>query len=110
MSLPFSSGTFQSEERTNVLQAVQEQAHVAACAAITLVLEADASATRGREKGESRRISGQPRLIDGPCACCGWTDAHSFSRDGHDQRRVHTGWGPLSDLRVPMVECQHGQH
>lgn len=95
MSLLFSSGTFQGEERTNVLQAF---------------VEADVSARRGREKGGSRRISGQPCLIDWPCACCGWTDAHSFIRDGHAQRRVQTSRGLLSDRRVPMVECQHGQH
>jgi putative transposase len=37
-------------------------------------------------------------------------DANQFTRDGHYQRSLETGWGHLEALRVPMVECQHCQH
>jgi putative transposase len=114
MSIPFSPGKLQGEERKNVLQVVQEQAKVAACAAIKLVLEAfleaEVSAKLGREKGESRRISSQERSIDWQCGYCGCTNAHCFVRDGHYRRQLGTGWGHLSDVRVPMLECQECQH
>src|SRR5258708_30981323 len=110
MSIAFSQGKIQGKERKNVLQAVQEQAKVAACEAIKpileAVLEAEVSAKLGREKGESRRISSQERPIDWQCGHCGCTDANCFIRDGHYRRQLATGWGNLSDLRVPMLECQ----
>ncbi len=114
MSLPFSQGKLQGKERKEILQMVQEQAKVAACAAIKPVLEAlleaEVSAKLGREKGESRRISPGERPIDWHCGHCGCSDANSFIRDGHSHRQLATGWGPLSDLRVPMLECQKCQH
>jgi hypothetical protein len=97
-----------------VLQTVQEQAKAAACAAIKPIveafLEAEVSATLGREKGEARRISAQAREIDWQCEHCGCTDAHQFIRDGHYRRGLSTGWGHLSELHVPMLECQRCQH
>jgi putative transposase len=114
MSIAFSQGKLQSEERQNVLQAVQEQAKAAACAAIKLILEAfleaEVSAKLGRETGESRRISREPRAVDWQCAFCGCQDANFFIRDGHYRRGLETSWGHGSDLRVPMVECQECQH
>lgn len=114
MSISFSPGKLQGEERKNVLQVAQKQAKNAACAAIKLVLEAfleaEVSAKLGREKGESRRISSQERSIDWQCRCCGCTNAHCFIRDGHYRRQLETGWGHLSDLRVPMLECQQCRH
>lgn len=114
MRRPFSQGTFQGQERKNILQAVQEQAKVAACAALKPLLEAfleaEVRAKRGREKGENRRVSGQKRLGDWQCGHCGCSDANQFTRDGHSHRGLSTGWGYLSDLRVPMVECQECQH
>lgn len=114
MSIAFSSGKLQGEERKKVLQAVQKQAKEAACTAIKLVLEAlleaEVRAKLGREKGESRRISPQERPIDWQCGHCGCTDANCFIRDGHYRRQLATGWGPLSNLRVPMLECQKCQH
>ncbi|MBA2682579.1 MAG: hypothetical protein H0U76_29815 [Ktedonobacteraceae bacterium] len=114
MSIPFSSGKLQGKERKTILQAVQEQAKVAACAALKSILEAfleaEVSAKLGREKGESRRISGQERPIDWQCGHCGCTDANQFTRDGHYRRGLSTGWGHLSDLRLPMLECQQCQH
>jgi putative transposase len=114
MSIPFSQGKLQGEERKNVWQAVQAQAKAAARAAVQPVLEefleAEVTAKLGREKGEMRRISSQPQTIDWQCANCGCTDANQFIRDGHYRRSLGTGWGPLSDLRVPMVECQQCQH
>ncbi|MEO6893085.1 MAG: transposase [Ktedonobacteraceae bacterium] len=114
MSIAFSSGKLQGQERKEILQAVQEQAKVAACVAIKPILEAfleaEVSAKLGREKGESRRISGQEHQIDWQCGHCGCTDANQFTRDGHYHRGLSTGWGHLSDLRMPMLECQQCQH
>ena len=114
MSIPFSQGKLQGEERKNVLQTVQEQAKAAARAAIRPVLqeflETEVCAKLGREKGESRHIGGQLREIDWQCGHCGCQDANQFTRDGHYRRGLETGWGHLSDLRVPMLECQHCQH
>lgn len=90
MSIPFSQGKLQGEERKSVLQAVQGHARIAARAAIKPVLEAfceaEVSAKLGREKGESRRINGKPREIDWQCGYCGCTDANQFTRDGHYRR------------------------
>jgi putative transposase len=87
---------------------------VAVCAAVKEVLEAfleaEVSAKLGREKGESRRISSEPRNIDWRCGHCGCRNAHQFIRDGHYRRDLATGWGPISELRVPMLECQQCQH
>lgn len=114
MSRAFSVGKLQGQERKEILQAVQAQAKSAACAAIKEVLEAfleaEVSVKLGREKGESRRISGQERPIDWECGHCGCTDANQFTRDGHYQRGLSTSWGQVSDLRVPMLECQVCQH
>jgi len=114
MSIPFSQGKLQGKERKNVLQAVQEQAKAAACAAIRPViqefLETEVCAKLGREKGEARHISSQPCEIDWQCGHCGCQDANQFTRDGHYRRGLSTGWGHLSDLRVPMLECQQCQH
>jgi len=114
MSIPFSQGKLQGKERKNVLQAVQEQAKVAARAVIRPVLqeflEIEVYAKLGREKGESRHISGQPREIDWQCGHYGCQDANQFTRDGYYRRGLETGWGHLSDLCVPMLECQQCQH
>lgn len=114
MSIPFSQGKLQGKERKHVLQAVQEQAKAAARAAIRPVLqeflETEVCAKLGREKGEARHISSQLREIDGQCGHCGCRDANQFTRDGHYRRGLSTGWGHLSDLRIPMLECQQCQH
>ncbi len=114
MSIPFSQGKLQGKERKNVLQAVQEQAKAAARAAIRPVLqeflETEVCAKLGREKGEARHISSQLREIDWQCGHCGCQDANQFTRGGHYRRGLSTGWGHLSDLRVPMLECQQCQH
>ncbi|HEY1352541.1 MAG TPA: hypothetical protein VGF67_23220, partial [Ktedonobacteraceae bacterium] len=68
------------------------------------------SAKLGREKGESRRVSAEPQEIDWSCGHCGCCDAQQFIRDGHYRRDLLTSWGPASDLRVPMLECQQCQH
>ena len=114
MSIRFSSGKLQGQERTSVLQEVQKQAKAAALAAIEPVvmafLEAEVTAKLGREKREARRVSGQPHLIDWQCGSCGCRDANQFTRDGHYRRGLETGWGHLEHLRVPMLECQNCQH
>ena len=110
MSIAFSLGKLQGQERKEILQTVQAQAKIAACAAIKEVLEAcleaEVSAKLGREKRESRRMSGEARTIDWHCGSCGCSNAQQFIRDGHYRRDLATGWGPISDLRVPMLECQ----
>lgn len=97
-----------------MLQSVQEQAKVTIRAAIRPVLEefleAEVTAKLGREKGEDRRIRSQPPQIDWQCGKCGCADANQFIRDGHYRRGLATGWGYLSNLRVPMVECQECGH
>ncbi len=76
MSRAFSSGKLQGQERKEILQAVQEQAKAAACAAIQPILEAfletEVSVKLGREKGEARRISREPRTVDWQCGFCRW--------------------------------------
>ncbi len=114
MSIPFSQGKLQAEERKTILQSVQKQAKAAALNAIRPVLkgflEAEVTAKLGRAKGGSRQISSTARAIDWQCASCGCTDAHQFTRDGHYRRNLETGWGHLEDLQVPMLECQQCQH
>jgi len=73
-------------------------------------LEAEVTAKLGREKGMARQAGSQPRLIDWKCGYCGCQDANHFTRDGHYRRTLETMWGPLSDLRVPMLECQCCHH
>ena len=114
MSIPYTQGKIQRKERQSVLQAVQAQAKIAARAAIRPVLqeflEAEVCAKLGREKGVPRQMSGQPREVDWQCRHCGCQDANQFIRDGHYRRSLETGWGHLSDLRIPMLECQRCQH
>jgi hypothetical protein len=97
MSRRFLQGRVQGEARQEILQAVQKQAKVAACAAIKPVLEAfleaEVSAKLGREKGESRRISPGERSIDWQCGHCGCRDANCFIRDGHYRRQAGNGLG-----------------
>ena len=110
MSLRFSQGKLQGEERKSILQEVQTQAKAAALEAIRPVLsaflEAELTAKLGRGKREPRRVSGQPRLIDWQCRSCGCHDANQFTRDGHYRRSLETGWGEVQDLQIPMLECQ----
>jgi hypothetical protein len=73
-------------------------------------LEQEVTTKLGRPKRSPRWVSGQPRLIDWHCAFCGASDANQFTRDGHYQRSLETGWGHLDTLHVPMVECQGCQH
>lgn len=92
MSIPFSPGKLQGEERKKVLQAVQKQAKVAACAAVKLVLEAEVSIKLGREKGEARRISGQERPHGTHHGCSsrhpiGWHLGDDHEPTGEDQAR-----------------------
>jgi hypothetical protein len=105
MSLRFTQGKLQGQERSEVIQEVQKQAKAAAIAAIkpviTAFLEAEQTAKLGREKGQSRRVSAQPREIDWHCGQCGCRDAHQFTRDGHYRRALATGWGLVEGLQVP---------
>ncbi len=114
MSISFSQGKLQADERKSIIQVVQKQAKAAALNAIRPVLmgflEAEVTAKLGRPKGESRQVSSAQRSIDWQCASCGCSDAHQFTRDGHYRRNLETGWGHLEDLQVPMLECQQCQH
>jgi hypothetical protein len=110
MSRHFSQGKLQGQERTQVLHEVQQQVKLSAIAAIkpviTAFLEAEQRVKLGREKGEPRRVSSQPREIDWVCGHCGCGDANQFTRDGQYRRALATGWGLLEGLQVPMLECQ----
>jgi len=109
MSIHFSQGKLPGQERINIIQEVQKQAKAAALTAIkpimTAFLEAEQQAKLGREKGELRRVSSQPREIDWQCGQCGCHDANHFTRDGHYRRALATAWGQVEGLQVPMLEC-----
>jgi hypothetical protein len=110
MSIHFSQGKLQGQERISIIQEVQKQAKAAVLTAlkpiITAFLEAEQQAKLGRDKGELRRVSSQPREIDWQCGHCGCRDANHFTRDGHYRRSLATGWGLLQGVQVPMLECQ----
>jgi len=114
MSIPFSQGKLQADERKTIVQVVQKQMKAAALEAIRPVLreflEAEVTVKLGRAKGAPRQVSSTERSIDWQCAHCGCRDAHQFTRDGHYRRNLETGWGHLEDLQVPMLECQLCQH
>ena len=110
MSIQFMAGKLKGEERKAIIQGVQKQLQEAALGAIKPLLtefcEAELTVKLGRGKRESRRVGGQAREIDWQCGKCGCRDANHFTRDGHYQRALETGWGHVEGLRVPMVECQ----
>ncbi len=114
MSRQFTQGKLQGQERSSVIQQVQKQAKAAAIAAIkpliTAFLEAEQTAKLGREKGQSRRVSAEPREIDWQCGQCRCRDANQFTHDGHYRRSLATGWGLVEGLQVPMLECQRCGH
>jgi putative transposase len=114
MSIRFSQGKLEGEERKSVLQEVHKQAKAAALVAVkpvlTAFLEEELTVKLGREKGAPRRASAQARKIDWHCGQCGCQDANQFTRDGHYRRGLETGWGHVVDLQVPMLECQNCQH
>ena len=95
MSRHVTQGKRQGQERREVLQEVQQQVKLAALTAIkpivTAFLQAEQQAKLGREKGEARRVSSQPREIDWACGHGGCRDAHQLTRDGHDRRALATG-------------------
>ena len=105
MSIHFSQGKLQSQERTSIIQEVQKEMKAVALGAIKPLirafLEAEQQVKLGREKGEPRRVSSQPREIDWQCGQCGCCDANQFTRDGHYRRTLATGWGLLEG--VPML-------
>ena len=114
MSIQFSQGKLQGEERKTILQQVQSHMQKAAQEAVrgvvSKVVEAEVTAKLGREKGQSRVVNGQAREIDWRCKNCGCTDAHYFTRDGHYRRELQTGWGTVQNLQIPMLECQYCKH
>ena len=61
MSISFSQGKLQADERKSIIQVVQKQAKAAALNAIRPVLmgflEAEVTAKLGRTKGEPRQVS-----------------------------------------------------
>ena len=114
MSIQFRQGKLQEEERKTILQQVQchmqKVAQEAVRGVASEVMEEEVRAKLGREKGQARVVNGQAREIDWKCNNCGCTDAHHFTRDGHYQRELQTGWGAIQNLQVPMLECQHCKH
>jgi putative transposase len=114
MSIQFSQGKLQDEERKTILQQVQSHmqkvAQEAVRGVVTEVMEKEVTVKLGREKGQPRVANGQARGIDWGCRNCGCSDANQFIRDGHYRRELQTGWGTVQDLQVPMLECQRCKH
>lgn len=114
MSIQFSQGKLQDQERKTILQAVQSHMQTAAQEAVrgvvTEVVEAEVTAKLGREKGQPRQAKSQARESDWKCGHCGCSDANQFIRDGHYRRELQTGWGTVQNLQVPMLECQRCKH
>jgi len=114
MSIQFSQGKLQDQERKTILQAVQSHMQTAAQEAVrgvvTKVVEAEVTAKLGREKGQPRETKSQARESDWKCGHCGCSDANQFIRDGHYRRELQTGWGTVQNLQVPMLECQRCKH
>jgi|SRR5882762_868246 len=114
MSITISTAHIQGKERKEIIQAVQKQIKEAVLQAtqqiIMTCLEMEVTGKLGREKGDQRRESGQPRQIDWKCAHCGCQDANQFTRDGHYRRTLETELGHINHLRVPMLECQDCYH
>jgi putative transposase len=114
MSIQFSQGKLQEEERKTILQHVQchmqRVAQEAVRDVVTEVVEAEVTAKLGREKGQPREVKSQERAIDWKCGQCGCSDANQFIRDGHYRRELQTGWGVIQNLHVPMLECQCCKH
>jgi hypothetical protein len=109
-----STAKINGQERKNIIHKVQAQLQQAALAAIkpllTAFLEEEVTLKLNRPKSAARKVEPTPRPVDWACRSCGCRDANQFTRDGHYQRSLETGWGHLSGLRVPMVECQNCQH
>jgi len=114
MSIAFSDQKLRGEQRREIIQAVQKQMQAEALEAVRRVtaqcLEMEVTAKLGREKGMPRQVSEEPREIDWKCNNCGCSDANYFTRDGHYRRDLQTGWGPVQNLQIPMLECQKCQH
>lgn len=114
LSRTVTAACFQGKQRREIIQEVQKQMQEAARHAMKHVLkaclEAEVTAKLGREKGEPRRAGSQERIGDWKCGQCGCQDANQFTRDGHSQRNVETGYGHLHALPVPLVECQRCHH
>src|SRR3989440_10950700 len=110
MSIQFVAGKLKGEERKATTQGVQKKKQEAALGAtkrlLTEFCEEELTVKLGRGKREPRRVGGQAREIEWQCGKCGCRDANHFTRDGHYQRALETGWGHIEGLRVPMVECQ----
>ena len=68
MSISFSQGKLQADERKTIMQVVQKQAKAAALEAIRPVLmeflEAEVTAKVGRAKGAARQVSSTARTIE----------------------------------------------
>lgn len=114
MSIPVSVARFHGKQRQEIMQEVQKQMQEGALQAIkqvmTACLEAEVTAKLGREKGEPRLVSSQQRASDWKCGHCGCQEANHFTRDGHYQRDLETGYGHLHALPIPMLECQRCHH
>ena len=68
MRIHFRQGKLPSQKRSSIIQEVQKQVKAAALGAIkpllTVFLQAEQQTKLGRENGEPRQVSSQPREID----------------------------------------------
>src|SRR5258708_35776905 len=108
MSIQFSQGKLQEEERKTILQQVQchmqQVAQEAVREVATEVVEAEVTAKLRREKGQPRQS--QERAIGWKCKDCECSDANQFIRDGHYGRGLQTGWGVI-DRKSTRLNSSH---
>jgi Transposase, Mutator family len=113
-NITFSAAKINGQERKDIIYQVQAQLQQAVLAAIkpllTAFLQEEVAAKLNRPKYAPRTVEATPRPLEWVCSNCGCNDANQFTRDGHYQRNLETGWGHLTGLRVPMLECQKCQH
>lgn len=113
-NITFSQGKLNGPERKSLIQAVQSQMQQAALQAIKPILssflEEELNLKLARPRYRPGQVGAASREIDWQGGNCGCQDANHFTRDGHYQRSLETGWGHLSGLKVPMLECQVCQH
>src|SRR5947199_10664730 len=106
MSISFSQGKLQADERKSIIQVVQKQAKDAALNAIRPVLmgflEAEVTAKLGRAKGVTRQIGRTARPIDWHCATSGGTAGNQCTLDGCYRHNLQPGCGHLEDVQAAM--------
>lgn len=107
MRRAFSSEKRQGRECQEILQALQEQTRRAGSSRPwKRFSKPKVSVKLGRDKEESRRMSGQARQIDWRCGHCGCQDTNQCIRDGLPAQSLHT----LGNRQRSLLKCQQHHH